>query len=149
MKKIYNIFYFLIIFLIASFFREIPLSAQVVISNFSDSIAGHPAYYETGRQVLSWYRPEVPGAGYDHVIRLASEFMKEGVPVEPRTGEKLYFVTCCFQGPHMQNSPDAINGILPEDWMHNPACVFAGSVHSLALGYRVYAGDDSYSRSHR
>jgi hypothetical protein len=44
----------------------------------------------------------------------------------------------------MHNDPDALDGIVPEDWMHNPACVFAGSVHSLALGYRVYSGDGSY-----
>jgi hypothetical protein len=34
--------------------------------------------------------------------------------------------------------------IIAEDWMHNPACVFAGAVISLAQGYRVYSGDDSY-----
>jgi len=121
-----------------------PLKGQVVYSLSEDSIAGHPAYYDKDKKILSWYKPAVSGAGYDRVIHLASKFMKEGVPIEPRTGEKLYFITCCFQGPHMQSSDDAINGILPEDWMHNPACVFAGSLHSLAAGYRVYSGDETY-----
>lgn len=144
MKKNHKTLYNLTVILIASVFLNVPLFAQIADSYPSDSIAGHPAYFKAGQQVLSWYQPDVPGAGYDQVIRLASEFMHKGVPVEPRTGEKLYFVTCCFQGPHMQDSPEAIDGILPEDWMHNPACVFAGSVHSLAIGYRVYAGDDAY-----
>ncbi len=130
--------------LIFETFFYIPLIGQVVDTHSEDSIAGHSAYFDAGHHVLSWYQPEISGAGFDQVIRLASEFMKEGVPIEPRTGEKLYFVTCCFQGPHMQDNPDAIDGILPEDWMHNPACVFAGSVHSLALGYRVYSGDETY-----
>ena len=134
----------LFIYLIIGIFFNTPLSGQIVNTFSQDSIAGHPAYYDANRQILSWYLPETPGAGYEHVVQLASGFMKEGVPIEPSTGEKLYFVTCCFQGPHMQNDPDAIDGILPEDWMHNPACVFAGSVHSLALGYRVYSGDAAY-----
>ena len=144
MKVDHNIVNKIINFLMTAAFFCTPLMGQVIYTNPADSIAGHPAYFDADQHVLSWYKPEIPGAGYDHIIQLASGFMKEGVPIEPRTGEKLYFVTCCFQGPHMQTSPDAIGGILPEDWMHNPACVFAGSVHSLALGYRVYAGDESY-----
>jgi rhamnogalacturonyl hydrolase YesR len=31
-----------------------------------------------------------------------------------------------------------------KDWMHNPAMVYAGMVHSLVTGYRVFSGDNSY-----
>jgi hypothetical protein len=144
MRKFWSFMFKLFLCLIFETFFYIPLKGQVVYTHSEDSIAGHSAYFDADHHVLSWYQPEISGAGFDQVIRLASEFMKEGVPIEPRTGEKLYFVTCCFQGPHMQDNPDAIDGILPEDWMHNPACVFAGSVHSLALGYRVYSGDETY-----
>ncbi|MBR9997886.1 MAG: hypothetical protein KFF73_02895 [Cyclobacteriaceae bacterium] len=134
----------IIIYLFIFLISYLPLSGQIVPVSTQDSIAGHPVHTYPGEGVLSWYLPEIPGAGYEHVIRLASVFMKDDVPIEPTTGEKLYFVTCCFQGPHMQESPNALGGIPPEDWMHNPACVFAGSVHSLALGYRVYSGDNDY-----
>ena len=133
----------IIYFLFILFFYHSSKSQLVPVSE-ADSIAGHTAIHDKADGVLSWYEPGVPGAGYDHVVRLASEFMKDKVPADPVTGEKLYFVTCCFQGPHMQDNPEAINGILPEDWMHNPACIFAGCVHSLAMGYRVYSGERSY-----
>jgi hypothetical protein len=115
--------------------------AQVTDITSSDSIAGHIAKYDDQGGILSWYKPKIPGAGYDHVVRLASEFMKTGVPIEPKTGEKMYFVTCCF---HDSNYQDDEADIIAEDWMHNPACVFAGAVISLAQGYRAYTGDDSY-----
>ena len=128
----------LLLFLILS----VSLStAQVTDITNSDSIAGHIAKYDDQGGILSWYKPDIPGAGYDHVVKLASEFMKSGVPIEPKTGEKMYFVTCCF---HDSNYHDAEADIIAEDWMHNPACVFAGAVISLAQGYRAYSGDDGY-----
>lgn len=144
MGKIRNTINVTLFHIILGTFIYTPLTGQIAYTPSQDSIAGHSAYYDADHYVLSWYKPETQGAGYDRVIQLASEFMIEGVPIEPRTGQKLYFVTCCFQGPHMQDNAEAINGILPEDWMHNPACVFAGSVHSLALGYRIYTGDETY-----
>ena len=119
-------------------------SAQLINPTNSDSIAGHRAVYDENNNLKSWYKPELPGAGYDHIIKLASEFIKDGVPVEPKTGEKMYFVTCCFQGPHMHDDVNAPNGLVAEDWMHNPACFFAGAVIGLAKGYRIYSGDDGY-----
>lgn len=108
-----------------------------------DSICGHKVYYDRNGKILSWYDPAVPGAGYDKVIRLASEFIKN-VPVEPNTGEKMYLVTCCFHGAEKDESEKAVEGLVPEFWAHNPACVYSGAVQSLAAGYRVYTGNNSY-----
>lgn len=120
------------------------LDAQVQYNVGRDSIAGHKAVFGEHGELQSWYKPDTPGAGYDHVLQLASEFIKDGVPVDSRTGEKMYFVTCCFQGPHMHDDSSAPNGLIAEDWMHNPACFFAGAVIGLAKGYRVYSGDEGY-----
>jgi len=88
--------------------------------------------------------PEVPGAGYAHVARPASEFIKSGTPIDPVTGEKIYFISCCFQGPHMRGQDEFDRGVTWEEWMHNPACVWAGLVQGLVLDYRVFSGDNGY-----
>jgi hypothetical protein len=95
--------------------------------------------------MLPWYKPDVPGAGYVHVVKLASEFIKSGTPVDPKTGKKLYLVTCCFQGPHIRGQEDFDKGLTGENWPHNPACVYAGLVQGLVLDYRVFSGDNSYT----
>ena len=104
-----------------------------------DSICGRKVIYDGSGKILSWFSPEIPGAGYDHVIKLASEFLLE-TPIEPQTGLPMYFVTCCFKGPHM--TPD--KSFVARRWIHNPACVFAGSVQSFAVQYYAYTGDRRY-----
>ena len=118
-------------------------NAQLVVS-VPDTICGHPFQKDESGKTLAWYEPEVPGAAFHHVVKLASEFIKSGTPVDPATGKKLYFISCCFQGPHMRSKEDFERGITWEGWMHNPACVFSGLVQSLALDYRVFSGDQSY-----
>jgi hypothetical protein len=125
-------------------FFSVNSYSQLQQRTTTDSIAGHIAKYDGRGSILSWYEPEIEGAGISHVAQLASEFIRSGVPAESQTGEKMYFVTCCFQGPHMHNNKTAPNGLVAERWPHNPACFFAGSVQSFALGYRVYSGDNTY-----
>jgi len=108
------------------------------ISN-KDTLCGHRIVSDKEQRILGWFKPEIPGASYDKVIRLASEFIKN-TPIEPKTGLPMYLVTCCFQGPHMT----AQKNIIAEHWANNPACIYAGSVHSLAIKYRNYTGDNSY-----
>lgn len=109
-----------------------------------DSLCAHKVVYDKSGKILPWYKPGTPGAAYAHVSKLASEFIKSGTPIEPSTGLPLYMVTCCFAGPHL-NSPETFNaGKTGEDWMHNPAMVYAGMVHSFVMGYRVFSGDESY-----
>ncbi len=116
-------------------------SSMAQLSNVSinDSLCGRKMIRDKSSRVLGWYKPEVPGAVYDKVINLAANFMKN-TPIEPKTGLPMYLVTCCFQGPHMTPQKN----IIAEHWANNPACLYAGSVQSLAIQYRVYSGDDSY-----
>ncbi len=112
------------------------LSAQIQQRTTADSILGHAIQRDATGKLLPWYQPHVEGAGYVKVIKLASEFIKNAPIYEPLK-LPMYFITCCFY----QN---AEGRFIPEDWMHNPACLWAGMVHSLALGYRVFSGDEAY-----
>jgi hypothetical protein len=107
-------------------------------------ICSHRVQRDSDGGILAWYEPQTPGAGYVHVARLASEFIKSGCPVDPKTGKQLYFISCCFEGPHVKGQEAFEAGKTWEQWMHNPACVFAGLVQGLVLDWRVFTGDDSY-----
>ena len=120
------------------------VNAQLVEKSSPDTILSHTVHLDEYGRILSWYRPDVPGAAFSHVAKLASEFIKTGTPVDPSTGKKIYFISCCFDGPHMNSETDFQAGKTWGDWMHNPACVFAGLTQSLVLDYRVYSGDNDY-----
>lgn len=114
------------------------LCAQLASVSSLDTICGHKIHRDAEQRILGWYKPEIPGAVYDKVVHLAAGFMKN-TPIEPTTGLPMYLVTCCFQGPHMTPGKN----IVAEHWAHNPACVYAGSVQSLAVQYHAYTGDDA------
>ena len=122
----------------------LTISAQQRPKHSPDSLGAYRIVKDKSGKILPWYKPETPGAAYAHVSKLASEFIKSGTPVEPRTGLPLYLVTCCFEGPHLKSQQAFDAGKTGEDWMHNPAMTYAGMVHSLVMGYRVYSGDESY-----
>ena len=65
----------------------------------SDSICTHKVIRNADGKLLSWYKPETTGAGYSHVVKLASEFLKNTLPTDPATGLKLYYVICQINGP--------------------------------------------------
>jgi len=143
--KLYQInekmFYSIIFFL---FLMTYNLTAQNDFKSPSwpvDSLGMHKVNYGSDGKILSWYKPELPGAGYVQVMKLASRFIKN-CPVEPTTNLKLYMVHADFDGPN-QNK-DFYKGTSGTEWMPNPACVFAGFVQSLAVDYRIFSGDDSY-----
>jgi hypothetical protein len=129
--------------LIAVFYCSLA-TGQITRLKSQDTICNHLVYRDAKGIILPWYKPDVPGAGYDHVVKLASEFIKSGTPVDPKTGKKLYLVTCCFQGPHITGQEDFDKGLTGEYWPHNPACVYAGLVQGLVIGYRIYSGDNSF-----
>lgn len=106
-----------------------------------DTICSHKVIRNNNGEILSWYKPQLPGAGYIHVVKLASQFVKD-CPVEPTTKLKLYMVHADFDGP--RQNKDFYKGTSGSDWMPNPACIFAGFVQSLALDYRIFSGDNSY-----
>jgi hypothetical protein len=109
----------------------------------SDTLCYHRIIKNEKGEYLSWYKPEVSGAGFDQVVKLASGFMKSGCPVEPKTGLELYLLFCEFFGPDM--NPDFYKGTTGNySAPNNPTCTFAGLVQSFAVDYRVYSGDTSY-----
>lgn len=108
------------------------------------TILGHRAHYDAADRLLAWYRPENPGAAYDHVVKLAARFVKDGVPNDPTTGLPIYFVSCSFNGPQFSSEEAFRAGKTWDDWMNNPACFFAGAVQSLALDFHAYTGERAY-----
>ncbi len=133
------LFFTLYIFL---FIRHVD--GQLVKQASKDSIGSHKIVLDKEGGWLSWYQPEVPGAAFTHVSEIASKFIHNGVPVDPTTGLKLYFIACGFDGPQMNSEEKFKSGKTWSHWLHNPACLYAGMVQSLVTGYRVYSGDSSY-----
>jgi hypothetical protein len=121
-------------------FLMVSLNAQLAKVSNKDTILEHKIIKDKDGRILSWYKPEIPGAGYAHVAKLASEFMIKSCPKDEKTGLPWYLLTCCFQGPHMTKD----NKFLFEEWAHDPACVFAASVQSFAIDYRNFSGDNEY-----
>ncbi|MBN1998517.1 hypothetical protein JW935_13245 [candidate division KSB1 bacterium] len=123
------------LFLLLVFFTSLP-QAQIVHQASPDTILEHIVQRDKNGQILAWYQPEIPGAGYSYVAELASEFIKNAPVYEP-LNIPMYFITCCFQ-------KDENGKFIAEDWMHNPACVWAGLVQGLVIDYRVFSGENSY-----
>ena len=123
---------------------QITAVAQTTKRTSLDSLGAYKIVVDKTGKILPWYKPETPGAAYTHVAKLASEFIKSGTPIEPITGLPMYLVTCCFSGPHLATQEKFDAGKTGEGWMHNPAMTYAGMVHSLVMGYRVFSGDESY-----
>jgi hypothetical protein len=112
---------------------------QAQTNEKADSICSHPIVWSSEGKILSWYNPETEGDGYDHVIKLASEFLRDQLPNDPETGLKLYYLYCEIDGP--ESGRETYSG---RSAPNNPSCVFAGLTESLAVKYRIYSGDESY-----
>jgi hypothetical protein len=115
------------------------LNARATGYEKKDSLCSHLIVRAADGKILSWYKPEINGAGYGHVIKLASEFIKNTVPNDPKTGLKLYYLYCEIQGP--ESGHKTISGCGSSN---NPSCIFAGLTEGLAVKYRIYSGDESY-----
>jgi hypothetical protein len=98
---------------------------------------GHKFIRDEKGQTLAWYKPDEPGAAYSHVMKLAAEFLINTCPTDAKTGLPLYLVTCCFNKPDLNG-----NRYDGEEWPHNPACFYAGSVQSFAIDYYSFSGDE-------
>ena len=104
-----------------------------------DSICTHKIIWNADGKILPWYKPDAQGESYAHVSKLASEFLRDVLPKDSKTGLKLYYLFCEIDGP--ESGTKAYQGrTLP----NNPACVFAGFTESLAVKYRIFSGDESY-----
>ena len=119
-------------------FSTLLLSVATIGCVFADGeeerIITHKAVYSPDKTLLSWYKPDVPGAAYSHVAGLAAKFLKDVLPEDEATGLKYYYLYAAFDG--FQNSTeDTFRG---ETHRNNPACVAAGLTESLAVKYYMY-----------
>lgn len=115
---------------------------QSFAASKSDSLCFHLKVYDEAGLLRSWYQPNVDGAAFSHVTRLATGFLRDKCPREPKTDKPLYYLFCEF--PHPSTSKEFYKGTAARHTLpHNPACVFAGLTQSLAVDYRVFYGDDS------
>lgn len=78
----------------ASLIAAIAMSATLFSQAPPDTICGHKVNRDKEGKILGWYKPEIPGMPYDKVVRLASEYIKSGCPVDPSTGKKVFYTHC-------------------------------------------------------
>jgi len=91
----------------------------------------HNAVLDPQGRLLAWYSPE-RNLGYDHVVRLAWDFIEHKVPNDIRhsTGLKIYLINAVFDDTTLQGW----------NWQGNPASTFGQFVDSLVAWY-PYSGD--------
>jgi hypothetical protein len=80
-------------------------------------------------RLLAWYHPE-RNLGYDRVLRLGWRFLERRVPIDGRTGKRVYLTYAVFDGDTRQG----------KYWQHNPAFLNASLVDSVVAWY-PYSGD--------
>ena len=57
-----------------------------------DTLCTHDLILNAKNQVVPWYKPDVEGAAYAHVVKLASEFLRDILPEDEKTGLKQYYL---------------------------------------------------------
>lgn len=125
-----------IVFAFCLTIRSLTSGAQLSAVSSADSVLLHQLQRDKSGGTLAWYKPEVPGAAYAHINQLASDFLLNTCPIDATTGLPLYLVTCCFNKPTLTGSK-----YVGEEWPHNPACFYAGSVQSFAISQYTFTGD--------
>jgi hypothetical protein len=120
------------------------LLLNIHASGKRDSILTHKVEYDAGGKILGWFHPDYPGASYDKVINLASNFIKNICPVEPSSGLPLYMVHAWYSSPKEAGREKFEKGLSGSDDGFTPACTFENFVQSFVLGYFPYSGDSSY-----
>ena len=94
----------------------------------------HHAVLDTGGQLLAWFHPG-ENRGYDQFLRLDWDFLEHHVPLDPRTGVKVYLTAPVFD-------PETRQGI---SWQHDPASFYA-HLTDLLVGWYPYSGDEEATR---
>lgn len=100
-----------------------------------DSMCGTRVILDQNGNLLARYKPEIPGAAYAVVVKLAVNFWKS-CPDDPNDNLPLYMTNSIIR-----RSNDG--GFTGSTWPHNPICVHAGMVQGLAIDWRNYSGDES------
>lgn len=63
-----------------------------------DTLGEHRISVDKGGTILALHEPDIQGAGYSHVSKLASEFIKAGTPIESITGLPMLLETYGMRG---------------------------------------------------
>lgn len=98
-----------------------------------DSMCGAKVNLDHHGKLLARYNPDNPGGSYSFAVQLAVDFLKN-CPVSPTNQASLYITHCSI-------FRDGKGGFIGSDWPHNPICVNAGMVQSLAIDWYNYSGD--------
>lgn len=114
------------------------LQTNAAEKEIPDTLCTHDLILNAKNQIVPWYEPDIEGAAYAHVVKLASEFLRDVLPEDEKTGLKQYYLYSAFNGP--ENGEKTYHG---RGSANNPACVFAGLTESLMI-YSQYTGDRSY-----
>jgi hypothetical protein len=89
----------------------------------------HEAVLDSSGRLLAWFHPE-KNLGYDQFLRLDWDFLEHKVPIDTRSGVRLYLTESVYDDKTLQ-------GVY---WQHNPASTFAHQMDVLA-GWYPYSGD--------
>ena len=100
-----------------------------------DSMCGAKVNLDKNGKLLARYQPGVPGASYAMAVKLAVDFWKS-CPNSSTNKLPLYITHCSIYR-------DEKYGFVGSSWPHNPICVNAGMVQSLAIDWYNYSGDTS------
>ena len=100
-----------------------------------DSMCGAKVNLDKNGKLLARYKPNTEGASYAIAVKLAVDFWKS-CPNSPANNLPLYITHCSMYR-------DGKGGFAGSSWPHNPICVNAGMVHSMAIDWRNYSGDTS------
>lgn len=91
----------------------------------------HKAVLDSQGRLLAWFHPE-SSMGYGEFMRLDWDFMEHKVPIDQKTGLKVYLNYPIFDGKTLQGWTY---------WQHNPASLNAHMIDALIRWY-PYSGDE-------
>lgn len=89
----------------------------------------HLAVLDAQGKLLAWYHPE-KNLGYDQFLHLDWDFLEHKVPIDRRTGTKVYLTFSMFERESLQGTA----------WQHNPPSTYSHQMDAL-LGWYPYSGD--------
>jgi len=109
--------------------RALPARAADYVNS---ELPWHDAVRDSHDRLLAWFHPE-KHQGYDHVLKLAWDFMEHKVPNDEKTGLKVFLVNAVYDAKTRQGT----------NWQGNPASTFGQFVDSVIAWYPHSADKES------
>ncbi len=106
--------------------RALPARAADYVNS---ELPWHDAARDSHDKLLAWFHPE-KHQGYDHVLKLAWDFMEHKVPTDEKSGLKVFLVNAVYDAKTRQGT----------NWQGNPASTFGQFVDS-AIAWYPYSAD--------